>query len=269
VFRPPGGNLLFVGGQVRIGAVASTNLITVHEPAALFIALLRESLERAGVSLRGRVRTIGWRERLEEPLPWNRWMELAFVESPPLQELVRETMKRSQNLYAALLLQCVGVHLTSTNSFESAEVRGARALSAFLEQVGLNRRDYFFNEGSGLSRENLVTANGVVSLLIFMSRHAAAEIFTSALPVAGVDGTLERRMNGTSAAKNVRAKTGALRWANALSGYVTTAAGERLAFALLLNRHQEGESNGSAQQELDGIAVWLAGLRQHSRNWKP
>jgi D-alanyl-D-alanine carboxypeptidase/D-alanyl-D-alanine-endopeptidase (penicillin-binding protein 4) len=93
-----------------------------------------------------------------------------------------------------------------------------------------------------------------------MNHHKSAEAYLQALPIAGVDGTLKSRMKGTPAAGNVRAKTGTLRWANSLSGYVTTAAGERLVFSIMLNRYQNSDPNRSARTELDAIAVMLAGF---------
>jgi D-alanyl-D-alanine carboxypeptidase/D-alanyl-D-alanine-endopeptidase (penicillin-binding protein 4) len=73
-------------------------------------------------------------------------------------------------------------------------------------------------------------------------------------------------MKGTAAAGNVRAKTGTLRWANSLSGYVTTAAGERLLFSIMLNRYHSAEPNQSARAELDAIAVMLAEFNGHVAN---
>jgi D-alanyl-D-alanine carboxypeptidase/D-alanyl-D-alanine-endopeptidase (penicillin-binding protein 4) len=102
-----------------------------------------------------------------------------------------------------------------------------------------------------------------------MEHHTAGRAFRDALPVAGVDGTLSTRMLGTPAEKNVSAKTGGLRWANALSGYATTAAEERLVFAILLNRYRDDDLTRPVRVELDTIPVLLAGLRQHSRDWKP
>src|SRR2546430_9519990 len=93
-----------------------------------------------------------------------------------------------------------------------------------------------------------------------MSHHKCAEAYLSALPIAGVDGTLRNRMKGTAAAGNVRAKTGTLRWANSLSGHVTTAAGEHLLFSIMLNRYHSLEANRSGRADLDTIAIMLAGF---------
>ena len=80
-----------------------------------------------------------------------------------------------------------------------------------------------------------------------------------------MDGTLRRRMKNTPAYQNVHAKTGTLRWVNALSGYVTTAAGERLVFSLMLNRY-EPPADRKRTDELDAIAVRLAGFTGHTND---
>jgi D-alanyl-D-alanine carboxypeptidase/D-alanyl-D-alanine-endopeptidase (penicillin-binding protein 4) len=97
-----------------------------------------------------------------------------------------------------------------------------------------------------------------------MSRHKEADAYLNALPIAGVDGTLRNRMKGTPAAGNVRAKTGTLRWANALSGHVKTAAGERLLFSIMLNRYVTPDNEHTARGEIDKIAVMLAGFTGRS-----
>ncbi|HTB83293.1 MAG TPA: D-alanyl-D-alanine carboxypeptidase, partial [Candidatus Sulfotelmatobacter sp.] len=93
--------------------------------------------------------------------------------------------------------------------------------------------------------------------LQFMAKHPAAQTWDTALPIAGVDGTLRRRMKNTPAAGNVHGKTGTLRWVNALSGYVTNAAGEKLVFSLMLNRY-DSPPDRVRTAELDDIAVMLA-----------
>jgi D-alanyl-D-alanine carboxypeptidase/D-alanyl-D-alanine-endopeptidase (penicillin-binding protein 4) len=136
-------------------------------------------------------------------------------------------------------------------------------LGEFLKAHGLPVSEVRFEEGSGLSRNNLTTANATVALLQLMSTHREASAFGDALPIAGVDGTLRRRLKGTVAEGNVRAKTGTLRYAHSLSGYVTTAAGERLAFSLMVNRVTV-QPGSTVSAELDEVAVWLAGLAGRS-----
>jgi D-alanyl-D-alanine carboxypeptidase/D-alanyl-D-alanine-endopeptidase (penicillin-binding protein 4) len=131
-------------------------------------------------------------------------------------------------------------------------------LNRFLGEAGVPKGDVLFEEGSGLSRNNLTTARATVALLEFMSRHKAAEEFRLGLPIAGVDGTLRNRMKGTAAAGNVRAKTGTLRWAISLSGYLTSAAGEKLVFSVMLNRYHNPNGARSGRDEVDTIPVMLA-----------
>src|SRR5712671_2925426 len=97
----------------------------------------------------------------------------------------------------------------------------------------------------------------MVGLLTFMGRHRHAGVYLATLPIAGVDGTLRYRMKGTAAERNVHAKTGTIGNVNTLSGYVTTAAGERLAFSLMLNAY-DADGKNSVTHDIDLIAVMLA-----------
>jgi len=223
---------------------------------------------------------MGWLERKSEPIDCEKLVELGSVESLPMGEIAREVMKPSQNLYTDLLLAQVGEKEASGSNSqtseksqaprvrirreETSEELGIRELNRFLGEAGVKRGDVLFEEGSGLSRNNLTTPNATVALLQFMNRHKASEAYLNALPIAGVDGTLRSRMKGTPAANNVRAKTGTLRWANSLSGHVTTAAGEHLIFSIMLNRFHSVDGRGSARADIDVIPVWLAGLAEKS-----
>jgi len=91
---------------------------------------------------------------------------------------------------------------------------------------------------------------------VAMDRHPEAAAFRDSLPIAGVDGTLEKRMKGTPAEGRVVAKTGTTGRANALAGYVTTASGERLAFAIVVNNH--AGKGREAVAAIDSIAAALA-----------
>ena len=140
---------------------------------------------------------------------------------------------------------------------------GIRELNKFLGEAGVKRGDTIFEEGSGLSRDNLTTPNATIALLTYMNHHKNAEVYRVALPLAGVDGTLRNRMKGTPAANNLRAKTGSLHWANTLSGYITTAGGEHLVLSIMLNRYNsDGKRPKTA--DMDVIAVMLAGFTGHT-----
>jgi D-alanyl-D-alanine carboxypeptidase/D-alanyl-D-alanine-endopeptidase (penicillin-binding protein 4) len=259
-YRPLEENLTYIFGQMPLEETAFTDDVTVHNPAGLFVSLLKEAMARHGIKVRGRVRTTNWLDRQASPVDCTKLVELGTMESLPLRDIAREVLKPSQNLYTDLLLAHVGETMRSEADIESSEALGIRELNRFVAEAGIKRGDVLFEEGSGLSRNNLTTPNATVALLQFMNRHKCAQAFLDGLPIAGVDGTLRNRMKGTLAAGNVLAKTGTLRWANSLSGFVTTAAGERLAFCLMLNRYHSETPGGSARSDLDAIAVLLAGF---------
>jgi serine-type D-Ala-D-Ala carboxypeptidase/endopeptidase (penicillin-binding protein 4) len=255
---PPGTATVYVFGDMPAGSKGETLDVPVPQPAAWFGAGLKDALARSGVPVWGKVRTVCWPE-----IPsWNKTslVKLGEVKSPPLSEIIRAFMKPSQNLEADLVFDHIGETLRPANApvWLTSEQSAVAALERFAAENGLPA-DVHFDEGSGLSRNNLTSANATVALLTLMATNRWAEDFLQALPVAGVDGTLRWRMKGTPAYQNVRAKTGTLRWANSLSGYVTTAAGERLVFSLFLNRY-DSPPGRRRSLELDDIAVLLAGF---------
>ena len=91
-----------------------------------------------------------------------------------------------------------------------------------------------------------------------MSRHREATNFFQSLPLAGVEGTLRRRLAGTAAAIRVRAKPGALHYVSTLSGYAALPRGERLAFSIMLNQYQPPEGFPAAPAEVDHLVGLLA-----------
>ncbi|MEY2430274.1 MAG: hypothetical protein QOJ40_3159 [Verrucomicrobiota bacterium] len=262
-YRPLDGNVFYVSGQVPLEEAGYTEDLTIPNPAGLFASLFRDALARHGIKVAGKLRTVNWLDREAQPVNLSNLVELGSMESLPMRDLAREVQKPSQNLYTDLLLARVGekTRAGSTSARDqTSEELGIRELSRFLAEAGVKRGDVLFEEGSGLSRNNLTTPNATVALLQFMSHHKCAEAYLNSLPIAGVDGTLRNRMKGTPAAGNVHAKTGTLRWANSLSGHVTTAAGEHLIFSIMLNRYHSVEANRSGRSDLDAIAVMLAGF---------
>jgi D-alanyl-D-alanine carboxypeptidase/D-alanyl-D-alanine-endopeptidase (penicillin-binding protein 4) len=146
---------------------------------------------------------------------------------------------------------------------QSDEDAGLILVRTFLRQAGVNESELVINDGSGLSRNDMITANATVQLLTFMSKHRYFATFRDALPIAGVDGTLRTRMRGTPAEGNLRAKTGSLNSVASLSGYVTTAAGEHLVFSMMLNNYPS--ASAVRRDSIDAIAILLASFAGKSQ----
>ena len=191
-------------------------------------------------------------------------VEIAQLPSPAFSSIAAQTLKPSQNQYTEIILRTLGRTSGRQPASSDAgrarddEENGIEVVKSFLRQAGVSDNDVALNDGSGLSRNDLISANTTVQLLSFMSKHKYFAQFREALPIAGVDGTLRTRMRGTPAEGNLRAKTGSLSSVASLSGYVTTAAGEHLVFSMMLNNYPDAAA--VRRDSIDAIAVLLAGF---------
>jgi D-alanyl-D-alanine carboxypeptidase/D-alanyl-D-alanine-endopeptidase (penicillin-binding protein 4) len=186
-------------------------------------------------------------------------VELVSFQSPPLALIAAQTLKPSQNLYTELMLRTLGTTVpreASTTTSRTSEAVGREVVKSFLKEAGLSPNSLVLSDGSGLSRNDMVTAEATLQLLTYMHRHRYAPAFRDALPIAGVDGSLRNRFKGTLAENNLRAKTGTLSSATSLSGYVRDAAGEDLAFSIMVNNYPEDADVRASC--IDPIAVLLA-----------
>jgi D-alanyl-D-alanine carboxypeptidase/D-alanyl-D-alanine-endopeptidase (penicillin-binding protein 4) len=213
-----------ISGSIPLNSRPVRRTVAVRSPAQYYLRALRHALEAEGIRVSGEDQVVrNANVSAFRPL----WTHL----SPPLSEILKPLLKISQNLYAETLARALGVAAQKSGSFAD----GRQVVQQVLRGMAIEPGTYSYADGSGLSRLNLVSADILVRLLKFMQRHRYAEHFLDALPVAGVDGTLEERMKGTRAEKNVRAKTGSIAHVRSLAGYVRTADGELLAFAMIAN----------------------------------
>jgi serine-type D-Ala-D-Ala carboxypeptidase/endopeptidase (penicillin-binding protein 4) len=263
VTRALGQNAIEVRGTMPIDDRGFTASVAVSRPALVFATMLRQALERQGVQFTGQTRTVDAQARADnkEPLQVSSLVEIAKRESPPLSLIAAKTLKPSQNLYAELILRALG-KATATSPQQPTADAGIDAINRFLSKAGVDAARLRILDGSGLSRANLVTADSTLRLLVYMNTHTAGAVFRDALPVAGVDGTLRNHMKGTPAQGNVRAKTGSLGTAASLSGYVFSAAGERLVFSVMVNNPPREPDAHVAFN--DAVAVLLASFTGRS-----
>jgi D-alanyl-D-alanine carboxypeptidase/D-alanyl-D-alanine-endopeptidase (penicillin-binding protein 4) len=274
LYRGIGTNTLEITGSLPIGDNGLERSVAIPDPALAFVTMLRDALTKRHVKIDGRTRTVDARSGTStvpnplivtvpptnippQPLPF----EIASTQSPRFSLIAAHTLKPSQNLYTELILRTLGTpRISATQTNEEA---GLIVVRNFLRQAGALESELNLDDGSGLSRNDMITANATVQLLIFMSKHRFAAQFREALPIAGVDGTLRTRMRGTPAEGNVRAKTGSLSSVASLGGYVTTAAGERLAFAMMLNNYPDASL--IRRDSIDAMAVLLASFAGRSQ----
>ena len=282
IHRGLGENTITITGSIPLEG-SFTAGIGISHAALLFVYLLRNSLVQKGVVITGKSRTTGEsaipsvviaQAATAQPTQAHSsapsvssvssvaQTELATLQSPPFSVIAAQTMKPSQNLYTELILRTLGKTspppvLTTPSIFNpTSEYLGIEAVKSFLKTAGIRPESLILDDGSGLSRNDMITAEATVQLLTFMSKHRYAEVFRDSMPIAGVDGTLRNRLRGTPAEKNLRAKTGSLSSAASLAGYVTTASGEKLAFAIMVNNYPRDLDPRAAC--IDPIAVLLA-----------
>jgi serine-type D-Ala-D-Ala carboxypeptidase/endopeptidase (penicillin-binding protein 4) len=253
--RRPGTNVIEVFGSIPKGANAYTNYVSVPKPALFFVSLLRQLLGQKGVTITGATRTVDAEFRKNAPLPAN-LIEIAKLESPPLGLIAQKTMKPSQNLYTELILRAMGEALgDKTNPRWTSKDRGVAVVDKFMSEIGASPGSVFMYDGSGLSRHNLITPNATAQLYVFMDKSRFAQAWRESLTIAGVDGTLQNRFKETRGENNVRGKTGTIDQVSSLSGYVTTAAGERMVFSVLTNNIPEPRLRTAT---IDEIVLLLA-----------
>lgn len=156
---------------------------------------------------------------------------LALHRSPPLSTYLEAVNQRSHNLYADLLLKTLGWEFEGEGSFEA----GARVVRDWLIEMGAPTTGLRVLDGSGLAPENRISPATLVAAIEATSITEGWEAFVESLAEAG-DRTLNGRMRGTPAAGNLRAKTGTINRVSALSGVVSSADGERLAFSIIGNQ---------------------------------
>jgi serine-type D-Ala-D-Ala carboxypeptidase/endopeptidase (penicillin-binding protein 4) len=251
----PGGGALEVerqsaGDRDRIlvrGAPPSegtTIFRSVSDPPRYAAALLRMQLAAHGISVGGADR-VG-------PVPAG-FQELLAFDGKPLADIVRLFMKYSNNNIAEMLVKDLGA---AQSGPPGTWTNGIAAIRQQLAALGMPANGFQTVDGSGLSPENRVSPRAFVDALrIAHASFIFGPEFEASMPIAARDGTLTRR--ASAAIDAVRAKTGLLAGAAALSGYARTRDGTDLVFSLLVNDYKRGDPDAMA-----GIDAFAAALVQ-------
>jgi D-alanyl-D-alanine carboxypeptidase/D-alanyl-D-alanine-endopeptidase (penicillin-binding protein 4) len=190
-----------------------------RKPALAAGMQFRTALRSAGISVHGRA-VLGVADALAG--------QLATIESAPIWRIVRFMNRESDNFTAELLLKQLG----AVDSAKGTSAAGAVAVRRVLHEAAVPLAGVRIVDGSGLSPRNRLTAAALIGILVgAWNEPTMRASFVHSLAVAGVNGTLEHRMERPPARRAVLAKTGTTSESSALSGYVRT----RFAFAILQN----------------------------------
>ncbi|HEY6376340.1 MAG TPA: D-alanyl-D-alanine carboxypeptidase/D-alanyl-D-alanine-endopeptidase, partial [Edaphobacter sp.] len=275
--RALGSKVLRVYGSIAVDAQPDEEEVAIHDPAEYAAVALKAMLEARGVVVTGRARAEhrisndarGFMQVSQQPLPgmdgskmygpgpqqlWcgNNCNVMAKHVSPVLAEDVTVTNKVSQNLHAEIFLHDLGAAVLADGS----TVSGARVVRAFLEQAGIDRDDFVFFDGSGLSGHDLVTPRATVRLLQYASTQPWFADWKRSLPVGGQDGSLAERFAKDPLKNHVFAKTGTLGEARALSGFLEGASGRTVIFSIMVGNHTP-RSNAD-REVMDKIVAAIA-----------
>ena len=246
--QKPGQKVMDVRGALIAGSASENTSIAVLDPGSYFAEQFQQSLSAYGISsAAGKVSTAN---------PPGGLVELAAIQSPPLRAFIDPTNLYSVNIYAEAMLKALGraVEPTTQNTYAA----GASAVSTVLTDLGVAPGSVSIVDGSGLSRRNQVTPEGLVDTLQAIAKTENADVYRNSLAVAGRSGTLRNRMRGTNAEGRFWGKTGTLSDTYTLSGYLNPPNHPPLALSILVNNSNARSSH--VRSLIDQIIAHAANL---------
>ncbi len=197
------------------------------DPELVVAGALKSAIEAEGLQVTGKIGKNPM-TKVEHKIQ----MLLLGQVNRPIVEVLTPLMKNSDNYLAENVFKMIGAY---GGNYKDNAGQAKKIIHRELNTLGIPCEECELNDGSGLSRRNLVTAESIVNILRTADKMPFAEDFHSTLSIAGMDGTLEKRMSNSLAENNLHGKTGTLRNVSSLSGFVRTLDGERLAFSFLFN----------------------------------
>ncbi len=237
-------------GAIGVNAPTFNAWRKIDNPPMYFGQTLKQMLGMRGVKVKGRVRLA------TAPIPRDARL-LHVSQSETLDVIIKRLNKVSSNFVAEQLIKTLGAEVKGA---PGTHAKGIEVVEEFLaREVGIARGTYVMRNGSGLNDANRFSASQVNRLLLYsMATMPTMPEFLSSLGIAGKDGTLRWRFEGSDAVGRLRAKTGTLENVSALSGYVVAVGGEQFAFSIMANDYP-GRA-GPVVRGLDAIGAAVASL---------
>jgi serine-type D-Ala-D-Ala carboxypeptidase/endopeptidase (penicillin-binding protein 4) len=242
-------NEIIAAGRVSLGRTNNNpdgdKKVNVLNPEYFFLSLFKETLIKYGISVSGELNI--------SALPLiNKYVTSITTSIIPV---ITNVNKNSNNLSAEMVLLALAERFYGR---PAAFENGKKVINELIKLIGHEPSKYRIVDGSGVSHYNLVSSELIADMLkyIYKNEPQVLKNLIQTLPIAGVDGTLAKRMTNTAAFSNVRAKTGTLSGVSALSGFVTAANGNQITFSILIQNYVN--QAGKAREFQDAICRILA-----------
>jgi serine-type D-Ala-D-Ala carboxypeptidase/endopeptidase (penicillin-binding protein 4) len=248
--RMPGEANVVVSGSLPLGSPPRPFRLAIDDPASAAAARFAGLLAERGITIEGEVRTAEY--GAPSPVPAGA-APIASLPAAPLLSSLRAINLDSNNHAAEMLL----LRIARARGGNSA-AEGLAAVMEMAALAGISADEAELTDASGLSTYNRVTPRGLVKLLSWSRAQDWGPAWRNTLPVGAETGTLKRRFSVPELAGRVQAKTGTLRGANALAGYIETEDGE-IAFAILAN--DRPAKAASLIADMDAVVAGLAADR--------
>ncbi|MEB3228989.1 MAG: D-alanyl-D-alanine carboxypeptidase/D-alanyl-D-alanine-endopeptidase [Synechocystis sp.] len=228
---------LTIQGELAPEAKADRTGLAIPDPAQYFLDRLKHTLNQQGIAVHGLQRQHQASPVSTEPL--------VTLQSPPLSDIITTINQNSDNLYA----EAVFNHLLQLETDPAVWTK-------YLQTLGIPDTPLRIKDGSGLSRQNLVSPHTLVQLLSALAASPDGSFYLASLPVAGESGTLKNRFQDSPLVGRVRAKTGTLTGVVTLAGFTSDTALGTLVFSIMVNNSDLAAS--VLREAMDQMVLWSA-----------
>ena len=232
---------LVLNGSYPADCGEKTLFLSLHDSPVYTFSLFRQLWMQQGGILRGMVRS---GSAPEGTVP------LEIHQSPPLAEIVRDINKFSNNVTARQLYLALGV---ASSEAPATLIKSNAAIRQWLASRRLDFPELIIENGSGLSRNERISAGHLGELLLAAFQSPVMPEFVSSLPISAVDGTMKKRSNGTAVAGQAHIKTGLLDNVRSMAGYVLDKSGRRVVVVFFVNHSR----STNAQPAMDALLQWI------------
>jgi serine-type D-Ala-D-Ala carboxypeptidase/endopeptidase (penicillin-binding protein 4) len=229
-----------LNGNYSVTCGEKSLLLSLHNSQTYTLGLFKQLWKQQGGIFNGKVRT---------GIVPNKRLPFETYQSPPLTEIIRDINKFSNNIAARQLYLTLG---TVAGNEPATLNKSNDVVRQWLKSKELYSPEFKIENGSGLSRDERISTRHLGRLLLKAFQSSVMPEFVSSLPILAVDGTMRKRLTGTTVTGRAHIKTGLLNGVKTMAGYMLDKSGRRMAIVFFVNHSNSGKS----QLAMDTLLQW-------------